>query len=336
MSLKAMDYTWDTSYSGALKLMLLAIADRANDDGVCYPGVSSLAKKCGIAKRSVQKQLTRLEELGEIVTQVQAGTTSKSGNTNLYYMKNYRKMRGLETPNLGTRLDQCITSSLCEGVSDTTSHENKGVPKSTPQGVSNKTPDGVSKSTPNTTTDSSLKEKDSALDAQGEVEEPKLSTSPDEPKEPEPTLEDVSEQDPVEPQNPDIAENAKPAPKLDKVTRYAWYDAVHDVFGESGGLNGKYQKLLRGEFTDKKEGDWLEYQMPADSGLTPDSLREWGRQHKRDNPDQVMIKQPIKIQSKLLTFLGAQQKQAHTHRPPPKPPANLDLLKEQGSVKDVA
>lgn len=156
---------------------------------------------------------------------------------------------------------------------------------------------------------------------------PKASTSPDEPQDIEPTLEDMSEQDPEEliepefedrsPQEPEpvpaIPEKEKPAAKLDKALRDEWYDAVKEVFGESAGLNGKYQKLLRGEFTEKSEkgkleGEWFEYQLPADSGLTPDLLREWGRQHKRDNPDQVMIKQPIKIQSKLLTFLEAQKK----------------------------
>ena len=184
-----MSYAWDTSHSGALKLMLLAIADRCNDEGECFPGVTRLAEKCGIKKRSAQKILKRLEGLGELVANVQGGTKTKSGNTNTYYMKNYRTSQGIETPDLGTRLEQCITSSLSEEVSNT--------PPPEKEGVSNKTPDGVSKSTPNTTTDSSVIEKDSAPVPDAVVPDtiPEVSISADEPKEPEP-IASVEEKEP--------------------------------------------------------------------------------------------------------------------------------------------
>lgn len=51
MSIKAMVYVWQMPYKSPQKLMLLAIADRCDDEGICFPGVSTLAKKCSIGDR---------------------------------------------------------------------------------------------------------------------------------------------------------------------------------------------------------------------------------------------------------------------------------------------
>ena len=42
-------------------LLLLALADRANDDNVCWPGQASLAKKCNTTDRTVRRTLKALE-----------------------------------------------------------------------------------------------------------------------------------------------------------------------------------------------------------------------------------------------------------------------------------
>ena len=158
-------------------------------------------------------------------------------------------------------------------------------------------------------------------------ESPKPDTVPDEPKEPEP--------------KPAILEKEVDPPKLTKAERDAWYDAVHEVFGESAGLNGKYQKLLRGEFTErsetgKLEGEWFEYQLPPDSGLTPDLLHQWGRQYKRDNPDIDILKKTIKVQSALITFLEARKKPSEpTYLAPYHKPHVVDdvVLSEEEQAK---
>ncbi len=67
MSIREMSRVWnDSEEKGNNLLLLLAIADNANDDGYCFPGVSYLAKKTRQSKRTVVRMLSALEESGEI------------------------------------------------------------------------------------------------------------------------------------------------------------------------------------------------------------------------------------------------------------------------------
>lgn len=72
---------WERSqHSGTHLLMLLAIADFADDDGRAYPAVASLAKKCRMKPRNVQTILATLRNSGELVIRLGEGPKG----TNLY------------------------------------------------------------------------------------------------------------------------------------------------------------------------------------------------------------------------------------------------------------
>lgn len=60
MSLKAMTWVWTLPISPAPKLVLMAIADDADDTGFCYPSQRRLAKKCRITERSVRRIVGKL------------------------------------------------------------------------------------------------------------------------------------------------------------------------------------------------------------------------------------------------------------------------------------
>jgi hypothetical protein len=60
MSLKVMHWAWSLSLSPAPKIVLLALADEANDDGFCFPSVPYLANKCSLDQRTVQRVLRKL------------------------------------------------------------------------------------------------------------------------------------------------------------------------------------------------------------------------------------------------------------------------------------
>lgn len=63
MSLRLMSAVWDLqTESHTQKLVLLALADNANDEGVCWPSIATIAKKCNLTKRSVQLQIRKLEK----------------------------------------------------------------------------------------------------------------------------------------------------------------------------------------------------------------------------------------------------------------------------------
>jgi len=67
MSVKAMAWVWkQPDIRGTSKLVLLALADCANDDGGCWPGIKTIAKKCGISHVSVIKNIDKLSKFGLI------------------------------------------------------------------------------------------------------------------------------------------------------------------------------------------------------------------------------------------------------------------------------
>ena len=62
-----MTQVWSLDIPPHLKLVLLAIADSANDEGFCYPGQTKLAAKCSIKPRALRKNLADLETRGLLV-----------------------------------------------------------------------------------------------------------------------------------------------------------------------------------------------------------------------------------------------------------------------------
>lgn len=84
MSIKAYKAVWEHSQqSGGALVVLLALADHANDDGYCWPGVGRIARYANIKERQVQRHIRTLEDAGEIETRQGDGR----GNTNVYYIK---------------------------------------------------------------------------------------------------------------------------------------------------------------------------------------------------------------------------------------------------------
>ena len=63
-----MTFVWDDARTQAHSelLVLLALADWANDDGYCWPTVSALAAKARLSERAVQQILGRLTATGRI------------------------------------------------------------------------------------------------------------------------------------------------------------------------------------------------------------------------------------------------------------------------------
>jgi Helix-turn-helix domain len=70
MSIKLMTHVWDHGqHSGTELLMLLALADHANDDGICWPSIARLAARCRIQPRQAINVLHKLEQAGDITVQ---------------------------------------------------------------------------------------------------------------------------------------------------------------------------------------------------------------------------------------------------------------------------
>lgn len=75
MSVKVTTWVWEHSASrGPARLVLLAIADNAHDDGAqAWPSITTLVRKTGLAERTVQAAIKTLAKLGELDVEHNAG-----------------------------------------------------------------------------------------------------------------------------------------------------------------------------------------------------------------------------------------------------------------------
>jgi hypothetical protein len=70
----------EAPYRGGTLIVLLALADWCNDDGICWPAISTLARKTRQSESNVRSSLRALERDGAISTERNAGP----GTVNLY------------------------------------------------------------------------------------------------------------------------------------------------------------------------------------------------------------------------------------------------------------
>lgn len=72
-----MTQVWSTPMeSHTTKLVLLALADNASDEGVCWPSLRTLSRKCDLGKRNVQKHIEILKSKG--LLRVESGDGKKN------------------------------------------------------------------------------------------------------------------------------------------------------------------------------------------------------------------------------------------------------------------
>lgn len=65
------------------KVLLLSLADLANDAELCWPSVKTLAKKCQLSRRTIQRASRRLESCG-LINVLARRTASGGDGTNIY------------------------------------------------------------------------------------------------------------------------------------------------------------------------------------------------------------------------------------------------------------
>jgi hypothetical protein len=60
MSIKVSNWAWQLKLKPGCKLVLLALADYANDDGICWPSQHALAEKCNMDRSTVINHIKTL------------------------------------------------------------------------------------------------------------------------------------------------------------------------------------------------------------------------------------------------------------------------------------
>jgi biotin operon repressor len=69
MSVAAMSWAWRQDIATNPKMVLLALADHADDEGICWPGLKGVMGKCGMTRRSVQRHIADLRKQGFVMVE---------------------------------------------------------------------------------------------------------------------------------------------------------------------------------------------------------------------------------------------------------------------------
>lgn len=220
MSYKATGWVWEhATQTGSERLALLALADKCNDEGECYPGVNRIANMVGVKHRRMQQILRKLETDGVLKIDYESGLKTKTGNTNRYTILPY------------------VASLESDGVQSSTSP-------------------GVQSSTSELSVELSVKEKDSAqpdgsADAASNDGGNSNITDLNELQH----GETVIEPDELQPTATLNAAETAPEDKSERKPN-PWYDAVADVFDLHGGRNYLMGTLLGGFATRNGHKDY--------------------------------------------------------------------------------
>jgi len=84
MSAKATAWAWSIEGLGmADKIVLLRLADHANDQGICWPGKDTLAKVCCASKRTVDAAIANLET-AKLISVQRRRTEQGKNKSNIY------------------------------------------------------------------------------------------------------------------------------------------------------------------------------------------------------------------------------------------------------------
>jgi hypothetical protein len=113
-----MDRIWENSpHSGSTLLVLLALADHANDEGVCWPSIPRIAKRARISERQTVRALADLQASGELQVLERGGGKGKS---NVYRVTPVSGFERLDTAK------DTVTSTSGNGGQTVTSGTRKG------------------------------------------------------------------------------------------------------------------------------------------------------------------------------------------------------------------
>lgn len=82
MSIEAMNWVWSSlkALNPSQTLLMLALADHVDEDGVCWPSQALLSEKGRMDARSVRRNLTTLAGLGLVVVERTSRTRGESLN----------------------------------------------------------------------------------------------------------------------------------------------------------------------------------------------------------------------------------------------------------------
>jgi len=117
MSIAVMTRVWKLApapVKGSRLLLLLALADNANDEGRCWPSMTHLAQKTRLSRRQVIRLLAELYELNEITAQQRTKNGRKTSNMyqlhERYWSDDKMSPHGIDSDKMSPGSDTHVTT----------------------------------------------------------------------------------------------------------------------------------------------------------------------------------------------------------------------------------
>lgn len=126
MSVRATNWAWSLEeVMGSEALVLLALADQANDEGFCWPAQEKLAPKARQSVSTLRRSLRSLEKMGLLTTITRSSTRGRRSNLYLLHIgaKPDLSMRSAKAVSLGE--DAAQACQMLEEASDAVFVANK-------------------------------------------------------------------------------------------------------------------------------------------------------------------------------------------------------------------
>jgi Helix-turn-helix domain len=109
MSVHVSSWVWDyADAEGNELLILLALADYANDEGVCWPGMKAVSKRCRCSTRTVQRSIENAVDQGVLTVRARMKSNGVP-DTHLYQFIKYLEHR------VGDKLSTRVGDKLTGG-----------------------------------------------------------------------------------------------------------------------------------------------------------------------------------------------------------------------------
>lgn len=128
MSVRASTWAWSLEeVMGSEALVLLALADQANDEGLCWPSQEKLAPKARQSVSTLRRSLRSLEKMGLLTTITRSSTRGRRSNLYLLHIgaKPDLSMRSAKAVSLGE--DAAQACQMLEEASDAVFVANKPI-----------------------------------------------------------------------------------------------------------------------------------------------------------------------------------------------------------------
>lgn len=121
MSIKAMNWAWEQPLPPVPKLVLMALADNADDHGYCWPKMKTIAAKCSTSERTVQRTIKTLLAAGLLKKDARFDASGRQVSNGYTLALTYPDKLSPQADDIAKEGDTTVTpgvTQLCQGEGD--------------------------------------------------------------------------------------------------------------------------------------------------------------------------------------------------------------------------